>query len=121
MLTTIERVRLNAAHLRQVPDDTLNLCIEDAHEMYIAPHLGKVGNVKLEIIERFLAIHFATLNIRRPDNENLTGVGSKSVNVPKGEDLEQTEYGQTAKKLAKQLGLDWAESADLKKASVKIY
>ena len=41
--------------------------------------------------------------------------------VPKGEDLEQTEYGQMAKKLAKQLGLEWAESMDLKRASVKIY
>jgi hypothetical protein len=121
MLTTLERVRLNAAHLRQVPDDTLNLCIEDAYTVYIAPYTAHFYVTSLEVVERYLAIHFATLNIRRPDNENLTGVGSKSVNVPKGEDLEQTEYGQTAKKLAKQLGLDWAESADLKKASVKIY
>jgi hypothetical protein len=99
----------------------LELCISDAHELYIAPYGQGKNSVSLEIVERYLATHLATLNIRRPDSENLSGVGSKSVSVPKGEDLAQTEYGQTAKKLAKQLGLDWATADGTQRASVTVY
>lgn len=122
-LTNIERVKLNAKHLERVSDRTLQLCIDDAHEIYIKPYLSSFTGGQensLETVERYLAIHLATLNIRRPDSESLAGM-TKSISLPKDEGLSLTEYGQTAKKLASQLGLKWAMSDGLKPASVGIY
>lgn len=115
-------VRVNANHLKNVDDDTLISVIEDVHVGFIAPYVSRLQSSALKyqqlaLVEKLLAQHMATINIRRADSESIAGM-SKSVSVTKGMDLEQTEYGQMAKKLAKELGLDWAYD---RKANLVIY
>ena len=122
-LVTPNDVRLNANHLKKVKDEVLVSVIEDVHVLFIADYERKFKNkpsiqAKLKIIEKLLTQHMATLNVRRADSESVAGM-SKSINVPKGQDLDQTEYGQMAKKLAKEIPLDWA--SDDQPASVVIY
>ena len=123
ILVTPNEVRMNARHLKNVPDDVLASVIEDVHVIFIEQYLNKYKNkpntrAKLKVIEKLLSQHMATLNVRRADSESVAGM-SKSISVPKGEDLAQTEYGQMAKKIANEIPLDWA-SSDMP-ASVVIY
>lgn len=122
-LVTSSEVKLNARHLSNVPTDELEAVIADVHVVFIQDGLAKFGgNVatvsKLKVIEKFLVQHVATLNIRRADSESVAGM-SKSVSVVKDKDLDQTEYGQMAKKIAKDIPLTWA--IDEKPACVRIF
>lgn len=124
-LVTIEEIKLNANHLKRVDDATLQSVIDDVHVMYIEQYYSRWQNDafrvrKLKVIEKLLSQHLATLNVRRPDSESVQGLGSKSLSVPKDMDLDQTEYGQMAKRLAKKLGLDWASDDD-SPACIRIY
>ena len=123
VLVTPNEVRLNANHLKRVSDEVLVSVIADVHVIFIADYERRFRNkptiqAKLKVIEKLLSQHMATLNVRRADSESVAGM-SKAVNVPKDKDLEQTEYGQMAKKLAKEIPLDWG--SDDKPASVVIY
>lgn len=121
---TPEEVKVNANHLAFVPDEILESVIQDVYTVYIGDYAVRWKNnasrlAKLKVIEKLLAQHMATLNVRRADSESAAGM-SKSISVPKDKDLDQTEYGQMAKRLAKNLGLDWAND-DLLPASIVIY
>lgn len=112
-------VRINANHLRKVSDEILEACINEMHIIYIADYVGLYDSDKLAVIEKYLAQHLATLNIRRPDTEGLTGMMNKSITVARDQGLDQTEYGQMARRIAKQIGLEWGN--DDKKAELKIF
>lgn len=118
VLTTPQKVRMNANHLKNISTEVLQACIDEMHILYIADYMSAFPLEKLAIIEKYLAQHLATLNRRRADSENIGGM-SKNISVPKGEDLRQTEYGQMAKKTAKSIGLPWGNDTEL--ATVKIY
>lgn len=122
-LVTPTDVRVNANHLKKVDDDTLKAVIEEMHVVFIQEALTRMQNnsllvSKLKVVEKYLSQHTATLNVRRADSEGVAGM-SKSISVPKDQDLDQTEYGQMARKIANDIPLDWA-SDDLP-ASVVIY
>ncbi|MDR1439541.1 MAG: hypothetical protein LBJ10_05875 [Clostridiales bacterium] len=114
-LVTPAEIRLNASHLRQAGDETLEAVIADVHEMHIIDALARWQGdprkaAKLRVLEKLLAQHMATLDIRRADSEGGLGL-SKSISVPKGMGLAQTEYGQTAKALAGEIPVE-LESGD---------
>jgi len=118
-------VRVNADHLKFMSDEDLAVVIQDVHIMFIYKYAIKWKNNmvnigKLTVIERLLSQHFATLNVRRADSESIPGM-SKSITVPKGKDLDQTEYGQMAKNLGKILGLDWSDENEKGTAEVVIF
>ena len=120
---TPNEVRINANHLKRVDDETLQTCIDEAYTLFIADFERRYTNRpamidKLKIVAKYLAQHIATLNVRRADSESIGGM-SKSISVPKDKDLEQTEYGQMAKKIAKNIPLPWA--TDDLPAGVVIY
>ena len=122
-LVSASEVKINARHLKNVDDVELEVIIEEVHIAFIqdalAKHAGNTNTVsKLKIIEKYLAQHIATLNVRRADSESVAGM-SKSISVIKDKDLEQTEYGQMAKKIAKSIPLDWALEGE--PASVVIF
>lgn len=122
---TPAEVRINASHLKGVPDSDLEAVINDVYTMYIQRYADRWVNypdrlARLKVIEKWLAQHLATINVRRADSESLQNVGSKSISVPKDMDLDQTEYGQMARKAGKDLGLDWANEDD-KPACIRIY
>ena len=86
--------------------------LNDVHILFIDDYAIKWADepskiAKLTVIEKLLAQHMATLNVRRADSESVAGM-SKSVSVAKDQDLNQTEYGQMARKMAGKLGMDWA-------------
>lgn len=124
MPITPAEVRLNANHLKRVDDETLSAVISDVDIAFISFYSEKWAGdaaklAKLNVAAKFLAQHIATLNVRRPDSEGLGGM-SKSLSVAKDMALDQTEYGQMAKKIGKMLGCSWA-SEDDKPASVVIF
>lgn len=122
-LVTASEVKINANHLKFVDDNTINTVIDEVHISFIAQYLPRFASNqimlgKLKLIEKLLTQHMLTLNVRRADSESIPGM-SKSISVPKDQDLDQTEYGQMARKLAEKIPLDWAN--DDKPASLVIY
>jgi len=118
-----EDVKINAKHLSKIEDAELEAVILEMHIVFIQEALVKFKNsstiiAKLKVIEKYLAQHTATLNVRRADSEGVAGM-SKSISVVKDKGLEQTEYGQMAKKIAQSIPLNWA--LDDKPASVVVY
>ncbi|WP_240415022.1 DUF4054 domain-containing protein [Paenibacillus periandrae] len=63
MKTTIQKVRGIAAHLTGMKDEDLQLYVDDAYDDVI--NLYGVPDEKAERLNRYLAAHMATLNIRR--------------------------------------------------------
>lgn len=123
-LVTRDEVILNAGHLILVSEDAMNHIINSVHMVFIYDFYKKYQTrdgipEKLKFVEELLVQHMATLNVRRADSESVPQM-SKSISVPKDLDLDQTEYGQMAKKIGKQLGLSWASDQD-EPASVVIY
>lgn len=112
-LVTPDEVRVNADHLRKVSDETLQAIIDEVHIVFIYPYLRRWRSqddkvAQMKVVEKYLVQHTATLNVRRADSESIAAGISKSISVPKDLDLDQTEYGQMAKKIGKILGLDWS-------------
>lgn len=91
-LTTPERVRGIAAHLAQLTDPQLAVYIEDA-AMDVAGYKIKKTEYT-ERLERYLAAHMATLNIRRAISQKVADM-SKSYDARSvdKEGLKSTEYG----------------------------
>ncbi|MBU8908509.1 DUF4054 domain-containing protein [Desertibacillus haloalkaliphilus] len=99
MDTTVDRVRAIAKHLAKLPDATIEMYIEDAIDEV---EKQKVRNGKTkERLQRNLAAHFASLNVRRTTSHSIHDMNS-SFNVPQGDDLKSTEYGQEYLRLLKQ-------------------
>lgn len=95
--TTVANVRAIAAHLASLTDEQIQLYIADAQ----AELEGKVIPEHLEErIQRYLAAHFATLQVRRPVTEKVEQVSTsyrQGQDTARGFDL--TEYGQEARRL----------------------
>jgi acylphosphatase len=96
--TTVERVRAIAGHLRNLPDSTIEIYIEDAKE--------EVGRFSLpadreEKLQRYLAAHLGTLQNPRPTDQKVKDL-SLSYNRASGTGLDATEYGQEYKRLLRQ-------------------
>lgn len=105
MSTIPEDVRKIARHLKLLSDDDLTQSIRDAEAWYIKKVKRKTGDTELiDMLTRYLAAHYATINLRRPDSQSLDGM-NKSISVPKDMGLEQTEYGQMAKDIMDELGV----------------
>lgn len=91
--TTEEKVLAIASHLKDLDSTTIQMYIDDANDELSGTVLA--GN---ERVERYLAAHFGTLNVRRAERESVENI-SVSYNTLDGEGLERTEYGQEVKRL----------------------
>jgi len=95
-LVNVQEVRQNAHHLDKVSDSDLLSIIEDVHGAYTV-ELDLTPD-RLKLFEKLASQHFATLGMRRADNENAAGM-TKSLSVTRDLAWNQTEYGQMARLL----------------------
>lgn len=95
--TTVERVRAIAKHLKYIDSENLQIFIDDAIQEVSDANVP--ANHK-ERLQRYLAAHLATLDIRRPTQYSAADL---SINYPAmsalAKDLERTQYGQEYKRL----------------------
>lgn len=101
--TTVGAVRAIASHLAKVPDETIQMYIDDAKlEMQSLNCNPRYG----EKIMRYLAAHYATLSVPVVKSESLDGLGSQSYSVTGDgkEGLPATSYGQEAARMLKKSG-----------------
>jgi len=90
-MTTPAKMKAMVAHLTQVPDQTLELFIEDAVSEVAG--LPKVPADRVEKLTRYLAVHLATLSNKNVIKEKLDGL-EKQYSDNKAEGLQSTPYGQ---------------------------
>lgn len=98
--TTISKIRAIASHLGSLPDSTLQMYIDDAKlEMQNMKYNKKYE----EKIMRYLAVHYATLQVPRVKQEKIDGLGSQSFSDATSgkEGLQSTEYGQEVLRMLK--------------------
>ena len=81
-----------ADHLCEVDDSIIEEYIKEAELEVNSYSLRKKDYYN--ILVRYLAIHKATINERRPNSYGVGGELNVSFNSPQGEDLKSTEYGQ---------------------------
>lgn len=93
--TTPQKIRAIASHLDHLSDDTLQIYIDDAQDELST--LDIPTNLE-EKTQRYLAIHYATIDNRRPTSEKL-GPASKSYKELDGDGLGLTEYGREVKRI----------------------
>lgn len=98
MDTTVSKVRAIANHLEVLDDSTIEMYIDDAKS-----ELDSIPDDKQERLQRYLAAHYATLNIRRPDSEQIGNDINTQYNADHGEGLARTEYGQEVDRILKKL------------------
>lgn len=98
-MTELQKVRAIARHLKKMPDDDLQVFIEDASAEV---NKYKVGSTDRERLTRWLAAHLATLNYRRAQSESVAEL-SRSFSSAQGEGLDATEYGQEYKRQLKKV------------------
>jgi hypothetical protein len=100
--TTVERVRSIAKHLSSLPDDDLQVSIDDAYQEVKDRH---VPSQYFERLNRYLAAHFASLNVRRAQSERVgptqRSYSNSQLDTNKG--LDATPYGQEYKRLLKRI------------------
>jgi len=101
--TTVAAVRAIAPHLSNIPNDTIQMYIDDAKtEMETLQYKPS----QEEKIMRYLAAHYATLSFPVVKSESLDGLGSQNYVIPgEGkEDLSATAYGQEVARMLKKSG-----------------
>lgn len=98
--TTKENVRAIAAHLEDMSNDALDLIIDDAI-MEVAA-LG-VPPQYHERLQRWLAAHLGTLNVRRGASKSAGDVSVSYTASAVGIGLQSTEYGQEYQRLLHKL------------------
>lgn len=94
--TTPERVRAIAKHLVALSDDELNVVIDDAF-MEVQTH--KVKEANDERLNRYLAAHLGSLNVRQSSSEKVADLSMTYESHFSGKGLELTPYGQEYKRL----------------------
>jgi len=97
--TTPERVKAIAAHLKSMPDETIQIYIDDA--VVEVSELNVPGKYH-ERLQRYLAAHLASLNVRRATSKTVSDM-SISYSSTTGAGLDTTEYGQEYKRLLRKL------------------
>lgn len=96
--TTPEKVRSIAKHLASLSDDELNIVIDDA---YMEVKGLKIKEEYEERLNRYLAAHLASLNIRQAVSERVGDLSKTYAESEQsvGKGLESTPYGQEYKRL----------------------
>lgn len=92
--TTVKRVRAIANHLNEVEDEQIEMYIEDAKVEMSDLEYKELYEEK---IQRYLAAHYATIDVRRVQREKMEDMSLtfESSRLVKGKDfLETTKYGQ---------------------------
>ncbi len=87
-MTTPDRVKMTAPHLKSVPNEELQVFIDDAVE-----EVSKLSIKNKERAQRYLTAHLATLAYPLSYKESV-GEISRSVFRPKEKGLGRTEYGE---------------------------
>jgi len=78
-------------------------------------------SVKLELIERFIAAHFATVFVREATNEKAGTVGATyEGNAAKGQRLDSTRFGRNAILLDDTGSLAYLNSLSMKKQTTSL-
>ena len=101
--TTVAAVRGIVPHLAKIPDETIQMYIEDAKlEMQSLKYSPRYE----EKIMRYLASHYAALSFPVVKSESLDGLGSQDYIVPGDgkEGLSATAYGQEVARILKKSG-----------------
>lgn len=92
-LTTVEKVKSIAKHLRVLTDDEVLLLIEDAS---LEVSELKVADKYKEKLTRYLAAHYGSLNTRQAQSETVGPIKrtftSSAIDTSKG--LDSTPFGQ---------------------------
>ncbi|MFT8928524.1 MAG: DUF4054 domain-containing protein [Sporolactobacillus sp.] len=100
--TTVARVRSIAKHLSSMSDDDLQVSIDDAYQEVTD---RSVPSQYIERLTRYLAAHFASLNVRQSESERVGPMqrtfANRQMNDSKG--LDMTTYGQEYKRLLKRI------------------
>ena len=105
--TTPARVRATANHLVALSDEVLAICIDDAYNTWVRKAECVTDDVGLlETLERLIAQHYATINLRRPDSMQIKNTVTQSVTVSREIGLNGTEFGQAAKEILASLGIN---------------
>lgn len=97
--TTPERVKAIATHLKSMPDETVQIYIDDA--VVEVSELNVPGKHH-ERLQRYLAAHLASLNVRRATSKTVSDMSISYSNTT-GAGLDATEYGQEYKRLLRKL------------------
>ncbi len=93
--TTVAKVKGIAKHLSKLDPEIVQMYIDDAKAElsdYAIPAKYQ------ERLQRYLAVHLATLDIARPTNKKVSDL-SASYNRVQGKNLDGTEYGQEYRRL----------------------
>lgn len=93
-LTTIERVRLLGSEFDAVPDERLEMCIEDASLEVSSLTVNEMYHEKLA---RYLAAHFASLTLTTAKTvirEKLDVIERQYSDPSKNTGLDGSKYGQ---------------------------
>lgn len=92
------KVRMMGTHLKKLTDDQIEMYLEDAEDE-VAEHIPEAS---IPRALRYLVCHFATLNIRRANEEKISDMQRKfsSTKSLKDGGFDSTEYGQEYMRLA---------------------
>ncbi len=97
--TTVANVKAIASNLSEMPDETIQLYIEDAK---LEMQNLKYAPVYEEKLMRYMAAHLGTLDMPKVTTEKLDGVGSQSYQMQTSEDgLKGTPYGREVLRILK--------------------
>ena len=97
--TTVDRIKAIAEHLKDLPDSTIEIYIEDAKSDISDYNLDDDAE---ERAMRYLTAHLATINRRRAQSEQIKGqlsVDYGSQGSVKDSGLDTTQYGQRYKEI----------------------
>lgn len=95
-LTNKEKLVAIASHLDGLSDEVLELYLSDAEAELSETSLA--GN---ERAIRYMAAHFATLNVRRASTEQIDDL-RVSYETAEGQGLQSTKYGQELERMMKE-------------------
>lgn len=117
-LTTIERVRMLGSEFEQVPDERLEMCIEDASLEVSSLPINAIYHEKLA---RYLAAHLASLSITAAQTvirEKLDVLERQYSDPSKNTGLLGSKYGQEYERMLEDI--EELEAAQVPKKGINL-
>lgn len=95
--TTVDKVKAIAKHLKNLSDEDIQMYIDDA---ILEVKEYRIADKYKERLQRYLAAHLASLDIRREESRSFEGASvTYSTSESSGKELDSTSYGQEFKRL----------------------